>query len=82
MLQIPNSTPLATSSSTAMPGNGRSPGFTYANGLRAAAALVAASLILKASPSLYFGHMSLFIPNGMALCRRTMTTVFSASVVP
>src|SRR6266566_2285077 len=56
-LQIPNSTPFAESSSSAIPGMGSSPAFTFENGLRTAGALVTPSWILKNSPNLYFAHM-------------------------
>jgi len=64
-LQIPNNTPFAESSSSAIPGIGSSPAFTFENGLRTAGALVTPSWILKNSPNLYFAHMGVSMPIGM-----------------
>src|SRR5207249_5932779 len=82
MLHTPMRTPFASNSSVPMPGIGTSPGLRWMRGCRMAGPFVAGSVILNASPNLYFAHMALSIAYGIPEWRSTITTVLSASVVP
>jgi hypothetical protein len=73
--QAPNTVPLASSRSIAMPSAGSTPAFGRRNGFLNAGALVSGSSILNASPILYLRHISSPSASGNASWRRTTTAV-------
>ena len=74
-LHPPKTVPFASRRSTAMSSIGSTPGLGCRKGFFTAGALVSGSMILNASPILYFSHIAFLRAIGNAVCRSTTTAV-------